>query len=571
MPNDHLAIECFDRKIRIWSWETAGFSDPLICYNSRSVVLNSSSKGILIASNFDRSDTSYETASRPESDDDSEYQRDLLFYDYLTGATQRLNVPFSFTTWHVIAAISNTNQLAICSSGRLVELHDLGIGTCSKLDSEVYPRKLYFSPDGQHLISSGDIKLTLWALKSGISLLIHRDVLMCDCVFFSPNGKDIAMLETWSIAIKDIQSEIRSEKRPKALVDFSPLSDRIMISIPKKGTVNVYNSFTKNLKSTVKDLPYLSRYFSKDGEWLACSGPYNVHVSSLNLDTQALLSLLNDEDSFIIGLTFSSDNKLLAAKTTSNSPTITVWNMDTQSLYRTIPCPSTAVIHLSDLDFSPDSNLLGALYSTDSHRNLVMIWDLERGKVISEGSDLPCASYIIAFSPDQAICALQSEDSSVLFWNWESGERRNTFGKHSTGIFHATFSKNGKLLASVSPEEILISEVDSGKQIQFIKNPFTGLRYLSFSDDDTRLVSDRGDVAVHANPTEWSNSLCNQQTYWRVSGGWIMEGDRRMIWLPPEFRRRNMKCHDGLVVMSNSSGELVYWELTKDRRLADII
>lgn len=85
----------------------------------------------------------------------------------------------------------------------------------------------------------------------------------------------------------------------------------------------------------------------------------------------------------------------------------------------------------------------------------------------------------------------------------------NTSAKHLYPASSATFSKNGKFLASVSHGEILISEVDSGKHIQTIENPFSWLHYLSFSDDGTSLISDMGEVAVHTDPTDSSNSPCN--------------------------------------------------------------
>ena len=133
-------------------------------------------------------------------------------------------------------------------------------------------------------------------------------------------------------------------------------------------------------------------------------------------------------------------------------------------------------------------------------------------------------------------------------------------------VFSMVFSQDEKLLVCLSTDTTIV-DVDSGMHVCTIQNETLHGTYLSFADDGTYLMSERGEISTQYKAINPTNEEHKQRTYLRA-GEWIMEGDRKMLWLPPEYHRGDrLVCHDGLVALSNRSSELSFFELARDRRI----
>ena len=126
------------------------------------------------------------------------------------------------------------------------------------------------------------------------------------------------------------------------------------------------------------------------------------------------------------------------------------------------------------------------------------------------------------------------------------------------------------MLASCAWHQVIISDVETGEHMQTTQFQRGSLEYLSFSHDGSYVETEKGEFPIKTTSTNSSTDPGQGRNHWRIDGEWIMEGDRKMLWLPPLDRfRHNMLCHNGQVAMSGDAGELRFWELTKDKRLTE--
>lgn len=223
--------------------------------------------------------------------------------------------------------------------------------------------------------------------------------------------------------------------------------------------------------------------------------------------------------------------------------------------------------------FSPNGNLFAILSCFNRPTEAVVtLWDFRTNRIVLENPDALPVTRTVNFSTSGQLFVYQAGSGRMTVWSVLDESVKSTSPSPRDWVFGATFSKDDKLLAtlyySMAAITAMIVDVDSGSHIRTIDHACWFPQHLTFSDDGTYLMSEQGEVQVHIDPVDPANSGYEQRTYWRHIYEWIVEGNRKMLWVPPQYRSSGrMVCYNGLVAFSNPSCEPLYFELAKDRRL----
>lgn len=197
------------------------------------------------------------------------------------------------------------------------------------------------------------------------------------------------------------------------------------------------------------------------------------------------------------------------------------------------------------------------------------VWDLETRKIFHIVEGLRQRSSIIVCSPAGPYFAFQSRDFGLVILHYGKGIWWKTPRYHSSDVTAAVFSKDGRFLASASAGQIIVWEVSTGREIQNLKYDEITIHNLSFSADWTYFETDRGEVEIDILAMSSPKHSSNGRNHWRIGVDWVLEGDRKMLWLPPHYYSGMILCHNGHIAMLNIYGHLTFWKLTLEKKLTE--
>ena len=557
LPNGDIVVQDFYRIVGVWNRQNDSWSGFSLQSFTIRQVLAVSSRGRLALK-----------AYRKDSN-----KAEVLLYDSTTGAIQTLKVGSSAEPCG--AAFSSEEKLALGFFNGNIEVRDPAKGSYEKLD--VHSSKvgaLSFSPDGMFLVSgSSDNTLRLWELSTQKQSLMGTHPQEVVSVAFSPDGKQIAssylhsttvqIWEPFSRATIDLQEDNQMKIRR---ILFSPGGDQIAcISVGDDG-IRLYGTATETLQFTlVGHLIVQTILYSPDGKQLA-SASSDCNIRLWDPRTGSERAALNGgsvgpyRHRPCAALDFSPDGEQLASCGEKNE--VCIWNSRTGHLRHRLKGNLDQVVLLK---FSPSGKKVVSLAQDQT----VILWDIMTGELLHRSARAANYTCPIAFSPNGVYFACQSANRSLMLYNLETEEFRDTFICAKSGIYAMAFSANGMSLACADAYGVKLWDVKNARTMGTIPyyRPST---QLSFSTGETYLKTERGHVQINKASEGSSGDLSTHGNRWRCDQEWLMQGDRKMLWLPPDFRTSDMAHHDGLFVLAPLSGGIVFFKVNQGEAVTEI-
>lgn len=558
LPNGDLAVECWDKGVQIWSRGKDSLSKLVLPDVLKNWLLRGSSPQGQMAYVIQRTNSNV---------------FEVLQYDPSTGTAQSLktDIPAEYCA----AAFTSNNELALGFTNGTIELHDLASGSHRKFEGHSeWVSALSFSPDGKSLVSSfADGTIYLWDLSTQAQSLIGTCSWTVDSVVFSPDGKQIASFCTCSLTVQlwnpspMATTNSRKENSPSiSKIIISPSGNQIASIYYHDTTIRLYDTVRGALEFTLAGHSgEVNRItFSPDGKKLAsASDDRTIQLWDPRIGTRTQV-LSNDRDDVRI-LVFSSDGEQLASS--GGKGEVRIWNPETGSLRHEL---QGHPIGVSAITFSLTGEKIAAIF----WKGTATIWDTMTGKLLHKLEGLVQNSGAIAFSPNGRYLACQSLDGTIIICNTETGESRNTLEGHLRNASALAFSSDSKSLASSSLDgAVKLWDVGTARLMgTFSIN--SHVEQLSFSADGTYLETDRGHIQIGEILEDSFNYSSTPESHWKLVGEeWIMEGNRKMLWLPPDFRPRSISGiahHNGFFVIACASGKMFFMTFTQDGIVTDV-
>ncbi|KAM0804992.1 hypothetical protein BDR22DRAFT_885082 [Usnea florida] len=495
-------------------------------------------------------------------------KNEVLLYDSTTGAMQSLSVGSAAAICR--AAFSSEEKLALGFSDGIIEVQDPAEGSYKKVD--IHSDKvgaLSFSPDGMFLVSgSFDETLRLCELSTQTHSLIGNHPAWVSSVAFSPDGKRIASIypgsttvqiwEPFATATTNLQEDNQTSI---ARVLFSPGGDQIACVSFQDDGIQLYDTATETLRFTL--VGHLNTVqtiiFSSDGKQLAsASRDGTIRLWDLKRGTQRMA--LNGR----FPLDFSPNGEQLASR--EGNDKVCIWNTRTGHLHHRLK------EHLEEgsgvrprVKFSQSGKKIASVGLDQT----VRIWDTITGELLHRIERVAEYTCQIAFSPNGVYFSCQSADGGTMLYNLETEESRDTF-TCTTGSLHAmAFSADSMSLAHMDFDGVRLWDVENARTIGTIPC-YGSSEQLSFSTDGTYLKFDRGHVQINKAPKASIGDLSTHGNRWRCEWEWLMQGDRKMLWLPPEFRPHTVAHHDGLFVLAPESSGVIFFKVNQDEAVTEV-
>jgi WD40 repeat protein/serine/threonine protein kinase len=385
-------------------------------------------------------------------------------------------------------------------------------------------QSLVFSPDGKRLATTSirDNTVKVWDAENGNELLtlqghtgpVYR-------VAYSPDGKRLASTsDDKTVKVWDAESgkellTLQGHTNGIFSVAFSPDSKRLA-SASSDRTVKVWDAQAGHELLTVRGHSsyVMSVSFSPDGKRLA-SASLDKTIKVWDAQTGQNPATLK-KGGLVRSVAISPDGKRLAAAGLAPGESgkgplggggeVKVWDIQTGKELHSLKGGAAKVA------FSPDGKRLasaGLVYVPGKEPvGEVKVWDAHTGK---ELLTLKGGGASVAFSPDGKHLAsaggvynrLQLQASEVKVWDAHTGKELLTL--NGGGVFpgvssdggglSATFSPDGKRLASASGKEIKLWDAQTGKELRTLK---CGGMTVAYSPDGKRLAS-----SGHPGVTVW--------------------------------------------------------------------
>jgi len=395
----------------------------------------------------------------------------------------------------------------------------------------------------------------------------------------SPDNTRLALglyhgtVEVWDTASGGMLSKLKIHSNAVSAVAFSPDSTCIASSSPDK-TVRIWDMALGVVQSRLeRHSKWITTIaFSPNAAMLA-SALDDKRIRLWDTATGLMLATLKGHSGQVQAVAFSPDSTLLASSSVDR--TIRLWDVATGVALETLTGHSNLV---GALAFSPDGTWLasgsqrGSSIRRESnipHDRMVLVWDVTMRGRRHKLEGHTASIYAVTFSPNCKWLASGSEDKTVRVWDVVTGATAQTLG-HTDTVCAVAFSPDGmRLLSSSEDRRIQVWDFVTGAKLQTLEVDVP-IRTLLFSSEESGIVTERGRLdatALYRNSAsaplntpsaQLSASPCG---IW-LQNEWIQDGAKRMLWLPPDYRRGCSAVRKNLVCLSHRSGRVSIFELT---------
>ena len=322
----------------------------------------------------------------------------------------------------------------------------------------------------------------LWHLCHSVRLTLSDHQNVVTAVAFAPSGKLLAtggmddLVKLRDPATGSVLATLPRTAEPVRSVCFSPDSKSVLVVAGK--SVKLWDVATLRERFAV---PAQSRMvkaaaFSPDGSTVAVGG-LGPDIS-LWKPVDGSVTTLTGKGGWAYALAFSPDGKSLASGGAfEGTAQLIVWKVATgekhalkrrtdQSVSSLLPPEDVRRKHfivglgtVFSVAFSPDGRFLAAGLGNSpdtGHGEFVArVWDVASGdeRVTCSGHEQAVMS--ATFSPDGKTLATSSMDATIRLWDPLTGRSTAVFRGHTNGIISAAFAPDGLTLASASLDRTL--------------------------------------------------------------------------------------------------------------------
>ena len=254
--------------------------------------------------------------------------------------------------------------------------------------------------------------------------------------------------------------------------------------------------------------------YSPDGRWLAIGGEIKIYIYSIN--DQKICFILEGHEKWIEKVVFSPDGKYLASG--GRDSYIFIWPTDTWKQ----PKKLQENDEIYTLAFSPDSQLLaaGGMFG-------LRIWDMETylpRRTFGEGLWI----YSCVFDLNKQIIIAGDGEGEIYFWDISSGELRDTFHGHTSGISGLAFNPKRTQLVSASWDEtVCLWNITTGSKPLILSGHGDEVKSVAFSPDGEFVASgaDDGIVFLWSAQTGKPVDVFEGHTSWVISVAFSPDGN----------------------------------------------
>ncbi|MFZ4590378.1 MAG: protein kinase domain-containing protein [Ignavibacteria bacterium] len=384
-------------------------------------------------------------------------------------------------------SFSSDGKLVLSSSNdHTIRLWDTQSGKeIRKLDGNAgCVNSVCFSPDKRFILSGNDDNsVRIWDLETGKEVRkLDGHTGSVSSVVFSTDGKFAISSDFYSIRIWEINYPSN-----KVYNNF-PILDRVKSineNINESNKVVAKIDKIRNLVSTkkYKDAYTLIKEIqnnpqdSKNSEILSLKHKIFKESGKINikLNNAWCKGILDDQNGKIYSVSFSPHGMYAL-----DDGRTKLWDI------------ASGIPVGNFVDFYPICFTLDGKYAlSGSHKNTILLRELETGMVIRKFEGHTESGQSVCFSPDGRFILSGGMDTTILLWETATGKRMTNFVGHFSPVWAVCFSPDGKYVLTGS-DTIRLWDIARDKVIRSFGN--TTVLSLAFSPDGKYALSGSHDL-----------------------------------------------------------------------------
>ena len=345
---------------------------------------------------------------------------------------------------------------------------------------------------------------TQWRLPEGAIKRLGKGMIYGN-ISFSQDGSLLAVASTIGVWVYDgyTGEEVglfTNHAVPITSVAVSP--DGRTVACSNASEFYVWDVDTGNLKLTISahtsDVESVA--YSPDGKTLATVGGYDTSAKIWNASTGALIRSIDAHTDSVDCVVFSPDGKILATGGEDDEMgTIKLWDTSNGELKSTLTTGEEAVAWgVREIAFSSDGSKIASCAGWWHFGDpTVKVWDVASLKLRSTLRGHAKGVYSASFSADGKTLASGSIDRTVCLWDVDTGAYKTTLIAHRHFIISIAFSPDGRTLASASRDgTIILWDAESLKERTTITEHTAWGAGIAFSPDGKKIVTGCWDTTV---------------------------------------------------------------------------